>query len=312
MSDKQEALIEILDTMERHGLTLADVSAALNDKPGAEAAKSGGIISRLFGYIGGIFIFSGLAIYVSMQWDDLGSAGRVLLTLGPGFCTFIMALTCLTDKRLERAATPLFLVAALLQPVGILVALREYAHGDNPEHGVLFMCLVMLLQQGLVFIAKRRTVLALTTTFFGASFFATAFDLMDFSDDLIGFVIGLSLCCIAWAMNRSVHKPVSAITYFFGAVMFLYACWHQLHNGPFYILFLGLSCGTIFISTLARSRTLLLVGTLSLMGYLGDFIYDHFGHNIGAPIALMLAGVLMLGLGAMAWRINNKYISQKG
>jgi len=312
MPDKEEALLEILDTMKRHRLTLDDLSAALQDQPRVEAARSGGVISRLFAYIGGIFIFCGLAIYLNMQWDDLGSAGRVLLTLGPGFCVFVMALTCLSDTRLERAATPLFLVAAFLQPAGILVALHEYVHGNNPEHGVLVMCLVMLLQQGLVFIAKRRTVLALTTTFFGACFFGTAFDLMGLSDDLIFFVIGLSLCCVAWAMDKSVHKPVAAIVYFFGSVFFLYASWHQLHNGAFYILFLGLACGTIFVSTLARSRTLLLVGTLALMGYLGEFIYEHFGHNIAAPIALMLAGVLMLGLGAMAVRINNRYIKEAG
>jgi hypothetical protein len=311
MTGKKEALIEIIDAMKRHGVSLAELTAAMNDAPALAAEKSGGVISRLFAYIGGIFIFSGLAIYLNMQWDHLDSAARVLLTLGPGFCVFIMALTCLTDKKFEQAATPLFLAAACLEPAGIIVALKEYAHGNNPEHGFLFMFLVMFLQQGLVFIARRRSVLALTTIAFGASFFATAFDLMDLPCDLIGCVIGLSLCCVAWTASKSAHRPIAGLVYFCGSVAFLSACWDALYDTHTEILFLGLACGTIFVSTLARSRTLLLVGTLSLMWYLGYFIFKNFRDNVSAPIALMLAGVLMLALGAVAVRINNKFIKQQ-
>src|SRR5215213_8805099 len=120
MSAKQDALIEVVDIIGRHGLTLDEISAALKGGKEFKAAASGSILSRLFGYVGGIFIFAGLAIYVAMKWDDLSSMGRIFLTLGCGFSTFIFALVCTTDRRFEKAATPLFLVAALMQPTGIL------------------------------------------------------------------------------------------------------------------------------------------------------------------------------------------------
>jgi hypothetical protein len=246
-----------------------------------------------------------------MRWDDLNSAGRILLTLGSGFCAFVMALVCTTDQRVERAATPLFLVAALLQPTGIVVMLNEYSRGGDPAYGLLFMNAVMAIQQGCVFWAKQRAVLALSTIVFALGFFTIAFDLMHIDHDLIGVTIGASLMCVAWSLDTSRHKSIAPLCYFFGSIVFLSAAYHWLRHSPIEVLFLGLACGCIFISTVARSRTLLLVGTLALIGYLGDYIAEHFAHNLNAPLLVMLVGFLLIGLGVVAVQINNRFIRKR-
>ena len=311
MSAKQDALIEVVDIVRRHGLTLDEISSALKGGTEFKAEASASILSRLFGYIGGIFIFAGLVIYVGMKWDDLNSAGRILLTLGSGFSTFILALVCTTDQRFERAATPLFLIAALLQPTGIIVMLNEYSHGGDPAHGLLFMNLVMAVQQGCAFWAKDRSVLALSTLVFALGFFTVAFDLMHLNHNLIGVTMGASLTCIAWSLDRSRHKSIAPLCYFFGSITFLSAAFDWVRHTRIEILFLGLACGTIFLSTVARSRTLLLVGTLALIGYIGYYIAEHFAHNLNAPLAVMLTGFLLIGLGVIAVKINNRYIRQE-
>jgi len=310
MSSKEDALAEVVDIIKRHNLSLADISSALEGGQDFKARTSSSILSRLFGYVGGIFIFVGLAIYVGMKWDDLNSAGRILLTLGSGFCAFVMALVCTTDQRVERAATPLFLVAALLQPTGIIVMLNEYSRGGDPAYGLLFMNAVMAIQQGCVFWAKQRAVLALSTIVFALGFFTIAFDLMHIDHDLIGVTIGASLMCVAWSLDTSRHKSIAPLCYFFGSIVFLSAAYHWLRHSPIEVLFLGLACGCIFISTVARSRTLLLVGTLALIGYLGDYIAEHFAHNLNAPLLVMLVGFLLIALGVVAVQINNRYIKE--
>ena len=135
MTPRQDALVEVVDLITRHGLTIDEVSAALSGHENG-AQRSSGVISRIFAYLGGIFVFVGLGIFVAMRWDELGPAGRVLLTLGPGLCLFVLALVCTTDARLEAAATPLFLVAGLVQPTGILVMLKEYGRGGEVEPAV--------------------------------------------------------------------------------------------------------------------------------------------------------------------------------
>ena len=308
MSDKQDALIEVVDLITRHGLTIDDVSAALKGEPAFKAAKSGGILSRLFTYIGGTFVIVGLSIYVGLRWDDLDALGRVMVTLGPGFCIFVLALVCTTDPRTERVATPLFVLAALVQPTGILVMLQEYSSGGEPAHGVLFMNGVMAIQQGCTFIARRRTVLALTTIFFTLGFFTIAFDLLGVHHNLIGLVMGASLICIAWSLDRSRHRSIAGLAYFFGSGIFLAAAWDWLHNTVADPLFLALACGGIFLSTVARSRSLLLVATIALVGYLGDFINDRFGDDLSGPLMLIVIGFVLIGFGVLAVAINNRFI----
>jgi len=311
MNGKDDALIEVVDLITRHGLTLDEVSAALKGGPRFEAAKSGGTLSRLFGYIGGTFVFAGLAIYVGMRWNDLGPLGRILLTLGPGFSVFVFALVCTTNARLERAATPLFLVAAAVQPAGIMVMLEEYSRGGDPAYGVLFMNLVMAVQQGCTFLGRRRAVLALTTIVFTMGFFTVAFDLLHANHNLIGVVLGTSLLSIAWSLDRSSHRAIAGLVYFFGAVLLLAATYDWLHRTSIEILFMGLACGIIYLSTAARSRSLLVVGTVALIGYLGEFIAEHFANNLNAPLLLMVIGFVLIGLGTLAVRINNRYIAQR-
>jgi hypothetical protein len=311
MTAKKDAIIEVVDIIKRHHLSLDEIASALTHGIDFQAQRSSSILSRLFGYIGGIFVFAGLSIYVAMQWDELNSISRILLTLGSGFCTFILALVCTTDDRFEKAATPLFLTAAILEPSGILVTLREFSQGGDPAHGLLFLHLVMAIQQGCAFYAKQRSLLALTTIYFTVGFFAIAFDLLHIDRHLIGLVIGASLVCIAWSMDRSRYKPAAGLVYFFGAILFLATAYDWLDNSPIEILFLGLACATIFLSTVAGSRTLLLIGTLALIGYIGDYMAEHFAHNLAGPVGLMLAGFLLIAIGAIAVRISNKYIITK-
>ena len=79
---------------------------------------------------------------------------------------------------------------------------------------------------------------------------------------------------------------------------------------PFEILFLGAACGVVFWSTWVKSRTLLFVGTVAILGYVGYYTAEHFSDVVGWPIALILFGLMLLGLSAVAFRINRKYIAE--
>ena len=311
MTAKQDALVEVVELITRHGLTIDDISQALAGKPEYVERRTSGILSRLFAYLGGIFVFVGLGTFVGMRWDDLGPAGRVLLTLGPGLCLFVLAVVCTTDERVEGAATPLFLVSGLVQPTGILVMLREYGRGGEVEHAVLFMSVVMLVQQACTFWARRRTVLAFTSVVFGSIAVFAALDLLGANLYLTGVTMGASLLCIGWSLDRSPHRAIAGLVYFVGASLLLEETYAWLRREPLEILFLGAGCGVVVLAAAARSRSLLVVGTAALVGYIGDFIYRHFADNLGAPLVLMLIGIVLLGAGAAAVRLNAQYIAQK-
>lgn len=308
MSLKEDALQDIAALAKHHQITLDEIAEVLH-APKNEADKpSPSVLSKLFGYIGGIFVFAGIAVFISMYWDDFGSAARVIVTLGIGLIAFVMGLVCLSDTKYERAATPLFLISSLLQPSGILVMLHEYASGGDTRHGLLFMAAYMLIQQGCAFWAKGRTVLAFSAVLFGCIFFANLFDILDINEKLIGVVIGTSLLFIAYALNQSKHIAIAAFWYFVGSVVQLWSVFEVVKHTALEPLYLGICALMIFISTYVRSRTLLLVGTLAMLFYIGYYTAKHFANTVGWPIALVLIGIALIALSSLAVKLNNKYI----
>jgi Predicted membrane protein (DUF2157) len=307
---KEDALHDIISLAKHNNITLDEIKHALEAAPTLASKPSSSVLSKLFGYIGGIFVFAGIGVFISMYWAEFGSAARVIVTLGTGLVAFIMALVCLHDKRYEKAATPLFLIAALLQPTGILVMLQEYSSGGDTRLGLMFMSAYMLVQQGATFWAKRRTVLAFSAILFGCIFFANLFDLWDFNEKLIGTIVGISLICIAYALQQSKHVAISPFWYFVGAVLLMWSVFEAVQNTPLELVYLGLAALLIFLSTYVRSRTLLLVGTLAMLSYIGYYTAEHFANTLGWPIALVIIGIALIGMGALAMRLNNKYIKQ--
>ncbi len=310
MSHKDDALQEIVALARHNDVSLDEIAKALTDTLAQAAQESSSILPKLFGYLGGIFIFSGIGVFVSMYWDDFGSAARTIVTLGVGLAAFVMGVTSLGDKRYLRTATPLFLIAMVLQPTGIFVMLDEYSSGGDPRYAVLFMAAFMLVQQGATFLAKQRTTLAFGAILFGGVFFATLFDVWDMDTKLIGIVIGASLLCIAYALNQSRHSAIAPFWYLVGSTILLWSVFDAVEHTPFELVFLGLSAFMIFLSTYVRSRMLLLVGTLSMLSYIGYYTAEHFADTVGWPIALVIVGMALIGLGSLAVKLNSKYIKQ--
>jgi hypothetical protein len=309
MSLKDDALQDIVSLAKHNQISLAEIALALEAhtrQPNQE--ESGSVLSKLFGYIGGIFVFAGIGVFISMYWDDFSSASRVIVTLGTGLMAFVMGLICVADSKYERAATPLFLISSVLQPTGIMVMLQEYSSGGDVRHGLLFMAAYMLVQHGATFWAKQRTVLAFGAILFGCIFFANLFDIWDINEKLIGMVIGSSLLCIAYAINKSKHMAISPFWYFVGAILLLWSIFESVENTLLEPLYLGATAFTIFLSTYVRSRTLLLVGTITMLLYIGYYTAEHFADTVGWPIALVMIGIALIGLSALAVRLNNQYI----
>lgn len=308
MSDRDEALRQIAEIAARHGLGADDIAGALKarEQP-ATAERSTGILARVLAYLGGILVLAGIAILIGLQWDHLTSAARVLVTLGVGFAIFLFALATMTDPRFGRVTTPMLLVAAGLQPTGIVVMLDEYAHGGDPEHGLLFMCVVVFLQQFLVFLARRRSVLLFTSLFFGAAGFGTLCQILDIDWEITAVALGIGLTAATWAIDKTRHRVITPFWYFAGSVFFLAGMFEVLEDTVLEIAYFGVAAGIMYLATVVRSRTLLFTSVLALMGFTGYFFRDTLANAFG----LIVMGLLLIGLSAFAMSLNRKYIRSR-
>lgn len=302
--DKNAALEEIVTLTKNHNITLDEIGARLVNASVKD--KSGSWLTTLMGYLGGAFIIGGLGLLTAMIWSDLGSAARVLISYGPGLVAFILGVITVKDIRFEKASTPLFLKAALLLPTGMFVFLQEYSTNSNDVQLAAIIVFSILAFQFLVtFAALKRTSLL----FFGYWFFLGALglimDRVNIPSDLYGISIGFFILSFAYTIDKTRHRPISAFYYFIGGLGFLWSSFALIENYTgIDILYLPVAIGMMILSVRVQSRTLLLVSTFSLLGYLGYFTEQYFADVTGWPIALIILGFLLIGISAKAVKLG--------
>ena len=317
------ALQDIVALAREHRLTAVEIGAALADGPAPAAGVSAGarsaeaesrartILVRVGAYLGGTFVFAGIVAFIALQWDSMNSAARVIITLGSGLAAFAMATIATRDSRFDKAAPPLFLIAAGLEPTGMLVAFNEFGSGGDGRWAALFTAGVMAIQFAAIFSVLRQSMLLFLAVFFAMLAWVTAFDILGVDESFGVMILGGCLLLAAIAAERTPHRVITPAWYLVGGIGFLYGLFDIVEGTPFEVLFILTASGFVYLSAAIPSRTLLLVATGAILGYTGWFTGEHFADSLGWPLALVLFGLLMISLSALAFRIDRKYIRSR-
>ncbi len=306
--EREEALERIRAIAEAHGLTEGEIAAALRRSADDQTARAG-LLGRILAILGGIFVFSGIAVFIALNWDSMNTAARIVVTLGSGIAAFILALIADADDRYQRAATPLFIVAAALQPTGLIVAIDEFFSGGDWHVAALFVAGVMAAQQGIVFRARERAVLLFMTILFGLWFFAVAMDYVDMPEELVAVVLGGCTVSLSVGLGKTRYGEVTPFWFLVGSIAFYIGLFELIDDTVIELAFLAVACGGVFLSAAVRSRTMLAISTLAILSYISEYTVEHFSESLGWPIVLILIGIVLIGLSGLALRINRKYIA---
>ena len=269
------------------------------------------MLIRVLGFLGGTFIFAGIAAFIAIQWNAMNAPARVVATLGSGLAAFVLALLAWRETRYERAAAGLLLTAAALGPTGMLVAFDEYGSGGDWRVAVLATAATMAAQFGLTFGAIRRSTPLFLCILFGALFSVTAMDLADVDGTIVALTLGGSLVLVSVGIGRTVHRDITAPWDLIGSAAFLGGLFDAVDGTPVELVFLLVSAGFVYLSVAVRSRMLLFVATLAVLAYTGYFTGEHFADLIGWPLTVIAFGLLMIGLSAVAWRIDRDYVRRR-
>jgi len=305
-NEKQAAIEEIIILAEKHSIHIDDISARLTHT--TSSTKQSNILKTLFGYMGGIFVFSGIGLLVGMMWGEMSSSQHVIVTLGTGIIAFIIGIIAHKDERYTKAATPLLLVSGLMQPMGMFVFLDEYyPNGGDPQLAAILIFAVMVVQQSIAFtILKRPSLLFLVLIFWSGFLDVLMGRLYIIDEQFSGLTIGLSLLLITYSIDKTSSRSIVPFWYFISASLFLVSLWSLLEGSMFDIIYLAVNGFFIYLSIRLASRTLLFVSVIGLMSYLSYFTYEYFANIIGWPIALILMGLAMIGLSSYAVKLGQK------
>jgi hypothetical protein len=311
MPDRDAALRKIAAIARDAGLTADDVHAALSADAADDEKENGrsNVLGRLLAILGGVFVFSGLVVFIGMNWEAMNSAARVIVTLGSGLAALVLAIIAASDKRFARVQSPLLVVSAVLQPTGILVALHEYGSGGDERIALLIACAVMLVQQGVLFLRFRTTLLAFLTIAFSCGVITVTMDLLDADGEVIATLIGAYLVLLSAGLQDTQHRAMTPFWYFVGSASLLIGLFELVRGTVVELAFLAVASAGVWLSTWARSRALLVVCTIAILCYLSYVTHKHFLNSLGWPLFLILVGVMLIGGSIIAMRLNRRYIS---
>lgn len=306
-SEREQALARIRDLASEYGLTAEDLMRALDD-PDIDEPERAGLLSRILAILGAIFVFAGVAVFIGLNWEAMNSAARIVITLGSGIAVFVLALIADNDQRYETTAVPLYIVAACLQPIGLLVSIDEFSTGGDWRYAALLVAGVMLAQQGVVFFLRRRSVLLFSTILFGLWFLVQALDLMGADGEFIGVLLGGSTLLLCAGLGQTRYVGVTPFWYLLGSIAFYAGLYDMVDDTVLDLAFLAAACGGVVMSVGVRSRVVLAVSTIAILAYIGEFTREYFLESFGWPVVLIVIGIAFILLSGVALKISKRYI----
>ncbi len=334
---KQESLLKKIEEWVEDGLISPEQGEALRRREAEDAMVS--VPTRrvkadeIFVYLGSLVVFLALAFLVGLNWGELESAGRILSMLVPTVAMLALGwrLRGSESARSRRGAQALWLGACLLSVVFFMVTFYELGLIDWSERGptdpwVVVSCLLATGVAAVAFVLLPTITQSIAFHLCGSAVLFTFLGWLDqalpplnhFLENLLILVIGLIAggLCLAlseWLRTKG-RKDLVGVSRIFGSLAILgfafilamdeYAVtWQKTTMEA--IAFLA-SIAFIAASVKRQSQAFLYSGAAFLLFLIIYVNFEHFADRIGMPIALLIIGVLLIGLGLGTERLSRR------
>ncbi|MEM1436440.1 MAG: DUF2157 domain-containing protein [Pseudomonadota bacterium] len=308
------ALEEIRRLASQHDLSAQEIASAL----AAPADPQRSVLQRVFAYLGGLFLFAGIAAFIALNWADFPSLARVGITFGVGVALFFAAIAVERANQWPAMVAPLLLAALFLEPTGMLVAFDEYGSGGDWRYAVLLTSLAVALQAGMTGLGLQRSaepaqaqaglvVLVFAAVLFGTSFWITLLDLCGVDENLSALTVGVALVLVGLGLDRQRYRWNRSAWPGIGSVFVFLALWNLVERAQYEMLFAVVAIADIYLSVLTRTRSLLVTGVAALLFYIGYFTAEHFADSLGWPLVLMVIGLAFVAVGYATLRFDRRY-----
>lgn len=310
MSSREQAITEIVALANAHNISLAELTSALGRREIEANKKDAFTLTRVFSYLGGIFILAGLGAYIGLSWNQLNSAARIIITLGPGIICLILSVTMALQPARRSSVAIMVVLSAVLQTTGLFVAVSEFSTGGGDVRvAALLIFAVLAIQYGALFAKVKRTSFLFFAIYFAVGAFVNICSLLNVPYNVIEFFCGITLIALSYGLQRTPYNSICEFGYLVGSIVLLWMGFDIVRHSWLEILYLAMAAFMLYVSTIVSSRSMLTTSTIALFSYISYFTSQHFIDSIGWPLCLILLGGIFFGIGNVALRLNRKLVS---
>ena len=322
--NKEELLQELSAKISNGELSRDDVLSRLNFAPAIRQESDGetkGLsyfsVTKMLYVLGAVIVITGVGFFVAQIWDDIGSFGRIAVTLGPGLLIAAIGSMLLKQKPEDNIGPIFHFIGGMLIPGGAIVTLSEIEVDFISLWSVAITFGVIFAFYLLLNAIHKHPILTFFAIANGTAFIYLLAEAMVEGpyyrhEDLYAYltmVIGASYLFLAHAFREGWNKHLVGALYFFGSGGFLGAAFSQVFDSvPWQLLYFLIVLGGLFLSVYMRSRSILVMSTLFLIAHVSYITSEYFADSLGWPISLVILGFVFIGLGYASITINKKYI----
>lgn len=289
--------------LETQRLDPTAIDQARSDRPGGEKPAPGEIIREVLAYLGAVFVLIAGFVLIAQFWEDIPDAARVVISLAAGTLLVVTGMYLGSNQRasIRRAGQVSLLLAAA--PIGFSIGLLTDAIFADEEISVLAGFAGALVFS--LFIYRRGPCFAQHLALFLSALGTTLAIGTILTGNEGTWVMGILTVALGagWTLaSASGHLPPRILAEVGGIV--------ALGIGSLIVVgSLGSSgadgiaamvCWVLISIALigygvARDRVVLIIGgVLGLVIYIPWMIGETLGGGIGAPIALIVAGGILI------------------
>lgn len=267
--------------------------------------------SQVLYMVGALIVIIGIIVLIAQNWDDLDSWARIAVTLGFSIAAQITAVLLAQRNHAAKISSAFFAVGGALLPLGLAVTLNEADYDLSLRFTQTMMAGISLATYTALLALFMRPVVLVFTVAFGTWFFFAIttqlvfgrpyFDAIHFTEYRV-LAVGVTYMLLAYALTSSGLRYLSHSLYFLGSAAGLAAAFSlggfKPDQNMFWELVFPLLCfGLMYVGVYVKSRGLLVVSSLALMAYIIKLTIEYFSDSLGWPLALVVAGLALIGVG---------------
>ncbi len=316
--DSSTLLTELAQKLQSKEIDPADVLRVIETSKGKNESHASS--SKILPILGATIVIIGIIAFVSQIWGDIGSAGRIFITLGIGFIFTALGSILLKNRPHESIGTIFHAIGGSLIPGGAMVTLSELSTGQNTLWPVAITFGMICAFYCLLTVAHRKPLLTffaiLNGTIFlyaftGAMIDGTTWEYYD-DDALYAYLtmaIGVSDVLCGSSFQNTWNKKLVPLLYFFGSLGFFGATFSRVFDSfPWQVIFGFVLMGGFMLSAKLRSTSILVMSAIFLIAHMTYITSEYFADSLGWPLCLIILGLLFIALGQKALQFNREYV----
>ncbi len=280
-------------------------------------------LTQVFYGIGAVIAFVGVVILVAQNWDEIGFAGRILVTLGISLVTYISGMLIRKPEH-KIISQVMYGLSAILAPLGVYVLL-EQANVDFTSTIQLITALILFVIFGFAtYVSKRNLLFVITVAFASWAYYALIVKIFGFGYDNTEYfkwasmLLGAAYLFLGYGFRslwsavdpEDLHEKSRVQKIFYGLGTLFILGGGIAIGGMFDLFFILLIFAAFYGSVYLRSRAMLIFAALFLMGHIIKLTSKHFVNSIGWPVALIVVGFFVIGIGYLTVYLNKRYIAK--